>query len=159
MKSPYLILGLFAVLFTAPTASIQRDGPAISALRLALDAAVNARDAEGVSALFTSDAVYLEPAEREVTGRGALKSLLQKAYGQSSSAPKVRRTAQEVQFAGDWAFEWGRVEAIRPFVGGPSTWIDGKYLHVYQRQIEGGWRIARASYTPSPPEKTQLASK
>lgn len=164
MKPAYLIIGIIAVLCTACSrkanpASIQRDIAALSALRLDLDAAINAGDGERVAALFTHDAVYLEPDAPAVIGRTALTTLLQTAYGTtSSSRPKGRRTAHEVKVAGDWAFEWGQLEAIRPEVGGPSTWIDGKYLHVYQRQDNGRWEIARASYNANPPE-TRLASK
>lgn len=166
MKSPRLILllGIVAVLCTScsrqtVTASLQRDAEAISALRLDLDAATNARDAERVVGLFTTDAVYLEPDAREVVGRSALTAVLQKAYGQSTSAPEGRRTAQEVKVAGEWAFEWGRLEAVRPALGPSDTLINGKYLHVYQRQADGTWKIARASYNANPPEKGRLAVK
>jgi uncharacterized protein (TIGR02246 family) len=161
MKPAYLYLGLFALLGAACSRldTTQRDVAAISAVRAGLDEAIVARDAAKVVGLFTDDAVYMQPEEREVVGRNALMTFLQDAYTQPGPAPKGRRVPSEVQVAGVWAFEWGRVEAIRPATGGADTWVDGKYLHVYHRQSDGRWKIARASYTSNPPQQARLAAR
>ena len=164
MKHAYLCIGLLAIVGAAcsrlaPDSSVKRDVAAISEVRSQLDAAIIARDADRVSNLFTKDSVYLPPDEREVVGRSALNAFLSEAYSRPGPASKSRRVVSEVKVTGDWAFEWGQVESIRPKTGGPDTWIDGKYLHVYQRAEDGKWQIARASYNANPPVSARLAAK
>ena len=163
MKTTYLSLVVVAAVAAGcsrnpHSSGVSREVAAINAVRLELDAAIVARDAERVARIFTEDAVYLEPEAREIVGKQALKERLREGYELPPRPQKPRRVAGDVKVIGDWAFEWGHVESIRPPTGGPEMWIDGKYLHVYQRQVDGKWRISRACYTPNAPSTARLAS-
>jgi uncharacterized protein (TIGR02246 family) len=160
MKNRYLVLTL--VLVGAGCSQALRktgstdDVAALNALRAELDAATAAQDASRVAGLFTAEAVYLPPGEREVVGRDALVAHLQEAYVAPAPSFQPRRTPGDLKIAGDWAFEWGQLAAALPPSGGPTQWTDGKYLHVYQREGTR-WRIARASYNANPTQMREVA--
>ena len=49
---------------------------------------------------------------------------------------------QDVQIAGDWAFEWGYFSG-KISQGGKESIIYGKGMRVMKRQSDGSWRFAR----------------
>lgn len=166
MKQPvYLALSLLLVACSAcsrpaSNAASHEDLASLAAVRSELDAAIAARDADRVAAVFSLDAVYLPPGERETVGNENLRTYLRKAYsGAQGPAVQGRRVPGEVQIAGEWAFEWGRVETVQPTGKSLPQWVDGKYLHVYRRDSSGARKIARASYNANPLSITSLASR
>jgi ketosteroid isomerase-like protein len=102
--------------------------------------------------------VYLLPEKRELIGKSAFTAFLRETYERPEPVPKRRTTASEVKVVGYWAFEWGHVESVRPGSDGAKHWGDGRYMHVYQRQTDGRWQIARACYNGYLP-KRDLAAK
>ena len=57
---------------------------------------------------------------------------------------QLKLSVDEVQVVADWAFERGRYDiTLAPKSGGASVDDHGKYITVYQRQPDGGWKIAR----------------
>lgn len=50
----------------------------------------------------------------------------------------------EIQVADDWAFSRGTYTlSLNPKAGGPTTYIDGKWLDILKRQANGSWKIFR----------------
>jgi len=163
MKSISLCLGLVLVACSACSRSdslttADQELASIAAVRTELDAAQAARDADRVAATFTDDAVYLPPGEREIIGQELLRTYLRDAYAVSNSSTQSRRVPSDIKVVGEWAFEWGQVETIQPPTGSFDRWVDGKYLHVYQRQLSGTWKISRASYNANPVKTARVAS-
>lgn len=107
--------------------------------------AVNASDVEAILAGMTDDAIYLPPGAPHVQGKAALRKLLLPIYEQIDAEVAMRPA--ETVIAGDWAWEWGHLSGTtRLLAGGEPTRFEGKYIYVYQRQVDGSWKIARDIY-------------
>ena len=64
----------------------------------------------------------------------------------------VSLDVDEVQIAGNWAFERGRYRiALHPRAGGGAIEDIGKYITVYQRKPGDSWRMARDIWNSSNP--------
>ena len=50
---------------------------------------------------------------------------------------------QDVQIAGDWAFEWGYFSMKENTAEGKMSTGQGKVLRVLHRQADGSWKFAR----------------
>jgi ketosteroid isomerase-like protein len=50
---------------------------------------------------------------------------------------------QDVQIAGDWAFEWGYFSMKENTAEGKVSTGQGKVLRVLHRQADGSWKFAR----------------
>ncbi|MCH7939879.1 MAG: nuclear transport factor 2 family protein [Candidatus Marinimicrobia bacterium] len=65
-------------------------------------------------------------------------------------------TNEEVRVAGDWAFARGTYTAIlTPKAGGETIDIDGKYLTILERQVDGSWKIFRDCFNSNVPQKQE----
>jgi len=121
--------------------SLQKDREAISALRDEQSRAINAQDAGRLLAGVTDDVVYLAPDQREVVGKPALATLLSSTYTKVKT-PGTRMVSSEVIVSGDFAYEWGHMEATNKAIRA----VNGKYLHVYKRQSGNQWLVARMMF-------------
>jgi ketosteroid isomerase-like protein len=64
---------------------------------------------------------------------------------------------QNIQIAGDWAFEWNYFEySFRPSPGAQPKTFEGKQVRIMRRQPDGEWKFARviALAEPKPEERT-----
>ena len=50
---------------------------------------------------------------------------------------------EDLQLAGDWAFEWGYFTATARESSGNTVNMRGKMLRVMKRQSDGSWKFAR----------------
>ena len=115
---------------------------AIDRLREVHLAALNAGDADGWAACFADDGVQMPPNFGTNAGRAAIEGWSKGFLTMFSCQFKL--AVDEVQVTGHWAFERGRYDiTIRPKSGGGSMDDNGKYITIYQKQPEGGWKIAR----------------
>jgi uncharacterized protein (TIGR02246 family) len=118
------------------------DKAAIDRLREAHVATVNAGDADGWVACFADDGIQMPPNFGTNAGKAAIRGWNKGFLGLFSCQLKL--SVDEVQVVADWAFERGRYDiTLAPKSGGASVDDNGKYITVYQRQPDGGWRIAR----------------
>jgi len=118
------------------------DKAAIDRLREVHVAALNAGDAKGWAACFANDGVQMPPNFETNAGKAAIEGWSKGFLGLFSCRFKL--SVDEVQVTGDWAFERGRYDiTLTPRAGGEPMGDNGKYITIYQRQADGGWKIAR----------------
>jgi len=128
----------------------QADIEAINHVRAAHIAALNNGDVNAWVAAFTNDGVQMPPNAPANLGRESIR-----AWSQAFLAPfRVEFTlaVDEVQVAGDWAFERGTYTIIlTPKASSEPLQDIGKYLTIYQRQPGGAWGMARDIWNSNKP--------
>jgi ketosteroid isomerase-like protein len=61
-------------------------------------------------------------------------------------------TVDEIEVAGDWAFERGRYRmTLTPKDGGAPIDDEGTYLDIVRLQSDGSWKYARVSWSSNRP--------
>jgi uncharacterized protein (TIGR02246 family) len=102
-------------------------------------------DAEGVVSYYTDDAVQMPIGEPDyIIGKKAFKTSLEKFFKEvtiKGDPLKIR----EVKIIGDMAFLWGTYKnKVTPKNGDKPIRYSGKFLHIFKRQKDRGWKIHRA---------------
>jgi uncharacterized protein (TIGR02246 family) len=107
--------------------------------------AVNRGDAEAVAALHTEESVSMTAGMPSITGRPAIRELMQASLSAMPPGLKFEFEAVEVRVADGWAVERGVTKAAGDFP-------PGKYVMLYEQEADGGWRIAwTITNTDAPP--------
>ncbi len=115
---------------------------AITAANVAFLAAMKKGDATGASASYAADAIIMMPGEPAWKGHAAIVKGLQGFLGSVTMKQGASHT-EDVMVRGDLAVETGWFEwTLQPKGGAPVT-DKGKYLTVWKRQADGGWKILR----------------
>jgi uncharacterized protein (TIGR02246 family) len=128
----------------------QADVEALNHVREAHIAALNDGDVNAWVGAFTADGVQMPPNAPANLGRESIRT-----WSQAFLAPF--RTAfalvvDEVQVAGDWAFERGTYTiTLTPKAGGEPMQDIGKYITIYERQPSGAWGMARDIWNSNNP--------
>ena len=118
------------------------DEAAIAQVREREVTALNGSQPDSQLAVLTEDAVMMPPDQPEVRGREALRSWAQGMMDRFTVSG--RYTGADVVVAGDWAFErYTGMMTLTPRAGGTPIVNRVKGIHVYQRQPDGTWLIAR----------------
>jgi uncharacterized protein (TIGR02246 family) len=147
---------------SGPADTSAADTEAINRLRSDYIAAVNAEDVEKTLALYTEDAVRLEPNMPAVKGREAIRQGL--AAMMAAFDVDMSLTSEELVVNGGWAFDRGQyMNHLMPKDPKQQMVMDqGKYLVILRKQPDGAWRVAREmgnSNIPLPPAPTAPAAK
>lgn len=120
----------------------QADVAALNNVRAAHIAALNDGDVTAWVTAFTNDGVQMPPNAPANLGREGIRT-----WSQSFLAPfrvEFALLVDEVQVAGNWAFERGRYTiSLTPKAGGKPMQDNGKYITIYERQPSGIWGMAR----------------
>jgi ketosteroid isomerase-like protein len=93
-------------------------------------------DADPISLLYTEDAELFVPGAPVVEGRQAIGEVWSSIVG--SGGNTLRSELREVQERGDWAYDTGRFIANAP---DGSVLNSGKWIVIWQRQLNGDWKI------------------
>jgi uncharacterized protein (TIGR02246 family) len=115
---------------------------AIDRVREAHVAALNQGSVDALVGVFSEDAVQMPPNAPANAGRARIRVWCQAFL--DFVRVEFALEVDEVQLAGDWAFERGiyRLRAT-PKAGGEAFPDTGKYITIYQRQAGGAWLVAR----------------
>lgn len=156
MKRTTTILVGAAFLASASVALAQKMAPpepGIDKVRNAYSAAVIAKDAKAVAALYAEDGVEMPPNTPSVKGRAAIQKFNQDLFDQFN--PKLSITSTDVKMMGDWAVDIGTyTQTLTPVKGEAPVKDTGKYIVVLKR-AGGQWWAAYAIYNsdlpPMPP--------
>ena len=137
------------------TPTTEANVEAINAVREQEGAAIEAGDIEGFLALTTADVVWMPPNQPLVMGQEALRSWT-KAFVDQFGVQIHSYTSDEVVVAGDMAFErYTGSWSLTPVDGGEALSETLKGIHIYQRQEDGSWKIARDIWnSDNPPPGT-----
>lgn len=126
------------------------DLQSIDEIRVAHVAALNSGNAQAWAAQFTNDAVQMPPNAPENIGKPNIRSWSQAFLDQFRV--HFALAVDEVHVMSEWAFERGSYTiSLTSKAGGPSMKDVGKYITIYQRDPEVGWRMARDIWNSNHP--------
>jgi uncharacterized protein (TIGR02246 family) len=143
MKNLYGAILVFLVLLACacgPKVNAPADMQAIKGMDGAFDNPYNAGNAEAlVSAVYTNDAVRLEPNQKALTGKDAIRGSFQRYFEQY--AAEGRDVTEDVRVSGDLAVVRGTYKGKTSLkAGGFSSQDKGKWVSALQRQADGSWK-------------------
>ncbi len=139
-------------------ASLQRDLQSIRDLNQHDIDAVMAGDTKKIVSQWADDFTVIPPAGPVIRGRAANAALVEAAAAQISAIEPLDYVVEfeEIQVAGDYAFEWGSYRgSMRPRSGGPAIRYSGKLMRILQRQPDGAWKMFRTMTTADPAQPPQ----
>jgi uncharacterized protein (TIGR02246 family) len=105
------------------------------------EAAFKAGDAARLAALFTADGAVLAPNLARMDGRPDIQALWQNFF--DAGVTGLDMTAAEVTVQGVRATEIGAFTLTGPDGKGGTGTVRGKYLLLWQRQVDGSWLLHR----------------
>lgn len=113
---------------------------AIDSIRRAEMVAFSEADVERLLGLFSEDAVVMPPGEPLVTGRAEERAWLEDLY--EGFEVDARYTDSDLTLLDGVAYETlAFTMTLTPKDEGKPTSVEGKGLHIYQRQPDGSWKI------------------
>jgi uncharacterized protein (TIGR02246 family) len=124
---------------------------AVNAIWHEYEASQMASDPDRWIALWTEDGVKMPPNGPAVEGRDAIFARVQRGM---TNAPvdEMVITALETQSAGDWAFSRGIFTGTFTIADtGEQESMDGKFMTILQRQLDGTWKIHRDIHNSNVP--------
>ena len=110
--------------------------------------AANTAQVERLIEIYAPDAVILPPSGPVIEGSETIRELFRQEFERFDT--KLAFTTQEIEVAGDMAFRRGRyVWRGTPRLSGQTVETTNKFLEVWRRQPDGGWRIAVDMWNPA----------
>jgi ketosteroid isomerase-like protein len=101
--------------------------------------------ADELAKLWDSDAVRIQPGRPAEVGKAVIYAN-DKRWEASKGKQKTlcgHMEIQDLQIAGDWAFEWAYFSYKENTAEGKVSTSQGKVLRVLHRQVDGSWKFAR----------------
>lgn len=150
-------IALAAILVLAGCATTPAGGQAsaeaaVRAIFATYAGSLKTGDADAWMALWDEEGVQLPFDEPMHVGKAAIREA--NYEGLKSLRFDMTIDTQEVIDAGDYAFARGLYRYTgRPAAGGDSFSVDGKFLTVFKRQPDGGWKIFRDSFNSNVPSR------
>src|SRR5438876_10708071 len=130
------------IMGTPTETNVAADLASIDRVREAHVAALNDGDTGALVDLFAAGGIQMPPNAPANVGRESIRQ-----WCAALLAPfrvTFSLAVDEVRIAGDWAFERGRYRiALHPRPGGDGIEDNGKYVTIYERRNDDGWRIGR----------------
>ena len=148
-----VILAVVAVACSSNAPSAGGSPTSVSQATAAVKAAIEAAngrfldafkrgDKTGLIANYADDAIVMMPNEEAWRGRDGVDKGFSGFLSQMSFKDGATTTA-DVMVAGDLAVETGTFAWTLQPKSGPEVKDKGKYLTVWKRQADGGWKIVR----------------
>ena len=114
-------------------------------------AATLARDVEGLTALWDSDGVLLQPGQPAIEGQAAFRNFVEQSFVKHPSTQVLQYVPdiRDVQVAGGLAYEWGYFDStFRASDQGQPVTFRAKFVRVLKQQADGSWKFTRVIWTP-----------
>ena len=134
MKKLITALPLFLMILGCNQAPMSTDPSAIVAATQAWEAALNAKDVDGIVALYTSDARVLPPGAEMASGSDAVRTVF---GGIIDAGFSGELTSIESKVFGDMAYDVG---TLKLSVDGEVV-ATGKFIVTLHRSDDGEWLI------------------
>ena len=110
--------------------------------------AMTKSDTATIAEPYTADAVFVSPDGTATKGRAAIEQLYRDRFAKSGPALETKIVSEELMLDGDFAYERGRGSITRRVREERVTdWA--RFLTVWQRQPDGGWKIFRNVVLPA----------
>jgi uncharacterized protein (TIGR02246 family) len=116
-----------------------------------LGQAVDAKDAAAIAAFYADDAILMPTAEPVVRGKAAITEEWKHILAIPAFQNESKLGGVEVASAGDLAYTYGSYRAKLMGEDGKLATEPGKWLTIWKKQPDGGWRIVVESYNTDVP--------
>ena len=136
-------VGLYASQTKTGNVSAAEVRRAIEAGNATWEKAFRTLDAAAIASTFDAEGVNVGVDGACTKGRPAIEEMMRSYLERSGPATSTRVVIGDIVLDGDLAYEWGHSEfhfAGKP--GGPKARV-GRYLAVWKRQSDGGWKLFR----------------
>ena len=137
--------------------NVEADIAAVKEIGNQYAVACNTGDLDLYISIWTDDGVQMPPDAPAVIGKEKIRARMKPLFDQFIMDISV--SIEEVGIGGDWAFaRCTYTLSLTPKSGGETTMIDGKDLHILERQADGSWKIAIDCFNsnvPPPPPKQE----
>jgi len=150
-----LIFALIGCQQPAPQAPLDTraaDETAIRAVEADMSKAVVALDPAKAASFYIDDVVGMSPDAPVVQGRANMQKFFE-AWMKEKPDFSSQTVKVEVARSGDLAYSWGKGKMATKDKNGKVTETTIKYVSVWKKQTDGGWKIAVDTMIPDPPEK------
>lgn len=145
---------LFVFTFSCQKQDVEADITAINEIWTQYSSSLNSGDIDLWISLWTDNGIQMPPDSPPVIGKEQIRGRNKGVLDQFTFNMGI--TNEEVRVAGDWAFARGTYTAIlTPKAGGETIDIDGKYLTILKRQVDGSWKIFRDCFNSNVPPKQE----
>ena len=129
---------------------VEADVAAVNEICKQYSSSLNAGDIDRWVALWTDDGIQMPPNEPPAIGKEQIRMRNSAIAEKFTFDMEVNN--EEVGVAGDWAFSRGTFSAtLTPKAGGEPSYVDGKYMTILQRQLDGTWKIHRDAFNSNVP--------
>jgi len=155
MSKPLAILLCLLFLFTAcgnqSTADTRADEAALRKLDDEWSKAAGSRDVEKTISYYSDDAIVMPPNIPTLTGKEAIRGLWKSMLGSPDFSGGWKVTKVEVARSGDLAYVSGSYEFNEKDDNGKPITDKGKYLEVWKKQTDGGWKCVADMFNSDMP--------
>jgi len=136
----------------APPDTRAADETAIRTAEADMAKAVAALDPAKAASFYIDDVVVMSPDAPVVHGRENMQKYFETWMKEK---PEVSFSTVKVEVArsGDLAYSWGTGKVKAKDKKGKVAETTSKYVSVWKKQTDGGWKIAIDTMIPDPPEK------
>ena len=131
-----------------------KDDTAIRNVLAAYNDALNGGETSAVLPLYTEDGIFMPPYNQSAIGRDAVRKAYDAVFAELKFNVKFS-IAELVLMARDWAYvRTNSAGTTDHHSTGQTTAEANQELFIFKKGNDGGWRIARYSFSPtSPPTK------
>jgi uncharacterized protein (TIGR02246 family) len=136
-----------AVTASAPDSNAVRR--AVDSAHARLDSALLRHDMAAAVDVLSDDYVSMEQAGQHVRGRDLIRAKLDNMAKQGRLTA-VDYPAEGFDISGDLAVKYGRYRLTFVPTGKSPVTDSGSFMHVWRRQGDGAWRLAREIVNPVP---------
>ena len=134
----------------AKAAAMAADRAGIDTLRSAYQSSFNSNDASAAGAHFTETAVSMPPNREVLIGKQAITDDMVAMF--EGMGFELTLSSEEVEVAGDWAFDRGAYTMkLTPKGDGEPMEDNGKYIVILEKQADGSWKIGREVWNSNNP--------
>ena len=120
----------------------ESDIAAIDEIWRKYESSINAGDAVKWGSLWMDDGIQMPPGTKPILGRKSIEKSFADFLITFDNHQDL--TILETLVSGDWAFSRGTwISTLTPKQEGQSYLIDGKFVTVFRRQVDGSWKIYR----------------
>ena len=130
--------------------TVEQDRAGIERLHQQDRAATFSDKADELANLWDNDAVRIQPGRPAEVGKAVIYAN-DKRWEASKGDQKMlcgHMEIQDLQIAGDWAFEWAYFSMKARDAEGKVSTGQGKVMRVLHRQADGSWKFARVMNFP-----------
>ena len=113
--------------------------------------AVGSRDVEKTISYYTDDAMVMLPNIPTLTGKEPIRSLWKNMLDSPSFGGGWKASKVEVARSGDLAYVSGSYEFAEKDDSGKPITDKGKYLEVWRKQADGGWKCVAGMFNSDLP--------